>query len=336
MADLDLSDDAQLVAREIPKTLGIKFTTEAGAIKQANSRYLTQTQCGTARLALVAKLNLDPRSFILTYNGQTLTDDQRISELHLPADAFLEFRDTSLVEFRLWNDDVTRIRIAKSDTAGALKSRLAQEYAVNLASLKFEFVYDNDDQPLSEILPQDNIVVVSSSVDLTETIGPDTFIDLEPSGEHSLEAVFRPLLVQFSPSRAVKTRFKETATVAKMKASIGKRLEIAPDSIVLPGVHTDATLLVDVLGPDRTTLAVEITDPGERRPLLVKLEDGTGINAKYRPGATVKKVRIAVANRLKVDLGTLSLLFDGTFLQEDVLIGSLAVGRVTLTASLTA
>jgi hypothetical protein len=333
LADLGLSDNAVVSAEEKPRVLLVRFTKN-GKRKRATTRYLSSATVQSARIRLAPQLGgVRLSDFVLTYNGNDLDDDVRIRSLNIPDDDYVEvkIRPPSVpAVFKLWTGEVADIRFDETATIAAVRAKLSEELGIDPALLCIDAVYETEEDLLKDSVPESGIITVTRSVDLTETIGSETFLELE--GSEELEESGKPhhLTIKMSGGSSVRAKFREAATIGKMKQKLGAAFQVSPDRIIVRGVDDDNTLILSVLRGETSSLSVDIPVDTTHKPLKLVLDDGTVANGRYRSGATVRKVKHALAKKLSLDPENLFLSYGYTELDDNVLISSLDLVDTTL------
>ena len=231
------------------------------------------------------------------------------------------------IRFRLPNGKVAKSRFKDSATVGKAKEKLGKALGVAPALVSFDVPADDDTLMCDVPFPSSGVINVSVPMELSKTIGSDSMIRSEEEVSLGNVSPIRTITIRVSDGKIAKARFKETATIGKVKEVMAKALYTQPENVSIPNLEEDDKSLIKDINIPEDGLYIERTSPKIKvvKPLVIKFEDGTIVQSRFRLAATVNKVKHALASVAKKPADKIDLIFDNKKLDDNMLISQLDI-----------
>ena len=231
------------------------------------------------------------------------------------------------VRFRLPNGKVAKSRFKDSATVGKAKEKLGKALGVAPSFVSFDVPADDDTLMCDVPFPSSGVINVSIPVELSKSIGSDSMVRSEEEVSLGNVSPIRTITIRVSDGKIAKARFKETATIGKVKEVMAKALYTQPENVSIPNLEEDDRSLIKDINIPEDGLYIERTSPKIKvvKPLVIKFEDGTIVQSRFRLAATVNKVKHALASVAKKPVDKIDLIFDDKKLDDNMLISQLDI-----------
>jgi hypothetical protein len=214
---------------------------------------------------------------------------------------------------------VAKARFNERATVGKAKEKLAEILGVPMEFIFLDLRYKRDSELLKDVAVSPDGVVhgrieshlngIESDYDYDDDVCP-----------------IRSVTIRTSTGKVVKGRFKETATLGKVKEVIVERLQYNPEEWEFRDLDDDSLYLRDIdLADGCLYLDKKVQDVV--KPLELHLADGTVIQSRFRRAATVQKITEILSHSLKIPARSIKLVFCGTTLAGGTLIDDLDIRK---------
>lgn len=340
LESLQLTNDGRFeivtgrVAQEITVKIGGKV---------AKSRFTETATVGKMKEVLAEALHTEPENVSLNLGDPSIDDHSFVKDLGvdtieasiIPESPSRNSRITfdlsndpeapqpkpksaRAIQFRFSNGKAAKARFKSTATVGKAKEKLASAMGLSPEAMEFDGV-DNDETLLSDVpMQQPGVIRV-------RIISPPAHSEEDISlGNVS---PIRTITIRVSDGKIAKARFKETATIGKVKEVMAKALYTSPENVSIPNIEEDDKSLIKDVNIPEEGLYIERTSPKIKvvKPLVIKFEDGTIVQSRFRLAATVGKVKQALASIAKKPASKIDLTFENQTLDDGMLISELDI-----------
>jgi hypothetical protein len=332
LSSLRLPPDAVLRVHEPSRPLAIYFTAPDGRRKVLLTRYRSIAHVSRVRREVSQSLGVPSDALLLFYGGEMLEDGSQLGALKIPRPGFLEARlgrpppaarpsGYQRVDFQFPNRELIRAQYGDTATIRSAKHRLAAVLDVPNELISLDLDYPSEGTLFRDVpLPVSRVVTGNIGLEI-DTITSDTMLRDDASPPAS---PLRDLTITTWTGHVAKARYRETATVGKLKTKLGAALRVSPKAIRVPGADDDESLIVDL---DVTDGTIEVSrQPVEVvRKFVLRLENGIIVSSRFRLKATIRKAKQALVKVLEVPTDRISLSIGGRVLDDKQLISELDV-----------
>ena len=310
--------DAKVEPAPVSPVRNITIRLDSGEV--AKGRFTEKATVKKVKEVLAETLDMDPGNLTFVRDND---DSALLKDLDIDSDESVEMEVAHAVLFRLSNGKIAKTRFKRNATIGKAKQKLGEALSVPPSMIVLDLDGDDDTFLRNVTFPQDGIVNARVEFELSRTIGSDTMFPSEDEASTGNVSPIRNLTIRVSDGKIAKTRFRETATVGKVREVMAKVLDTAPENVSIPNIDDDNSLVKDLPIPEeglymaRTSPKIKVV-----KPLLLKFGDGTMIHCRFRMAATVRKVKETLSNLRKKPVTKIDLFFnheklsDGKFLSE--------------------
>ena len=286
----------------------------------AKGRFTEKATVKKVKDVLAETLDLDPANLTFVRDND---DSALLTDMGLDSDEEVDVEVAHVLTFRLSNGKIAKTRFKGNATIGKAKKKLAEALSVSPRMILIDIDGDDDTLLRDADIPSSGVVNARIEFELSKTIGSDTMFPSEDEASTGNVSPIRNLTIRVSDGKIAKTRFRETATVGKVKEVMAKVLDTTPENVSIPNIEDNNSLVKDLPIPEGG-LYIERVSPRIKvvKPLLLKFADGTLIHCRFRLAATVRKVRETLSALRKKPAAKIELFFnheklsDGRFLSE--------------------
>ena len=139
------------------------------------------------------------------------------------------------------------------------------------------------------------------------------------------------LILRTQSGLTAKTRFKDTATVGKLKNKMAEVLDTNPGNVSLTFDHqeVDDHLLVKDIAPAQDDGSLLLKQSPTKlkvvKPLILRLEDGTELKSRFRMATTIGKVKDVLGSVINVNPSHLVFYYEDTILTNDLFLSEIDI-----------
>ncbi|OHT04199.1 hypothetical protein TRFO_28372 [Tritrichomonas foetus] len=288
--------------------------------KKVNAHFKNSAKIGRIKEILAKTLNVVPERIIFNFSRKVGNNEQ-LKNLPIDEDGIIS---TTISSF------------AKKQTKEFSDSEPEYNY-----SAEDEFIEEEEEEEIndSRFVDNENVNQKESQKDNdiekgsenesihdydAEEEGRNNYSEEIPSGSPA-----HSLILRTQNGQVAKTRFKDTATVGKVKDKMAEVLDANPANMSLSfdsKILDDNSFVKDVAPPEGVLLLKQSpTKLKVVKPLILKLEDGTEIKSRFRMVTTIEKVKETLGNILNYDPGRLVCYYEDEALANDLFLSEINI-----------
>ena len=331
----------------------VTFLLEEG--QKVNAQFKPSVTIGRAKEVLSKTLNVDPDRIIFKFKSKDgnefdeADDDQLLKNMSIGKDGLVVTKISSFpkspkakrneLNTKDNEDDEAEYNNYSDDNQNMIHENLEgeviyEENKIEIEEEEEDVSYEDNEEAGGLIKATTNNEYSEVKVSLFDEDEAPIQRNKNARNVSGVNSSSRPLVFQTGSGKVAKTRFKETATVGKLKDKMAEALDINPGNMSLSFGSKDIndnSLLKDVVNDaecntsQKLVLKQSPTKLKVVKPLVLRLEDGREIRSRFRIISTIGKIKETLGEIIKTDPSTLVFYYGDETLTDDLFLSEINI-----------